>query len=345
MIQLIVRQQSADIYTHLKVKTTRPRGRVESSLNGFENGKRYCAFQRQWQLWASRIACLSPPQTSLVFKLAMAPARRPVRVDSGCWSRNLRTNNFSDSDSDSDDSSPTGRDSGLGSSSDRPPPISEDARLIKELDLSSRHDEAVFKPNPWSIAKVNAAARPQVGAAKGPQHAQSPASKRSTGNLEDAFKTQSLRPRDPSATSALKPMSAVERVSSRIANATLPRKGLETGAGSRGLIKQTSSRTQCTPAVSSNSTKSVFPTAYMRRRQASTPSDNTRTAEDPIPSHPNLPEPAQLSSFHGNYQPLPVVAHIPSTMPSSTSRLDDVVRRQGIGSSRQHLSMPLGDRT
>lgn len=38
-------------------------------------------------------------------------------------------------------------------------PTSEDARLAKELDLSSRYDQAEFKPNPWSIAKVNAGSR------------------------------------------------------------------------------------------------------------------------------------------------------------------------------------------
>jgi hypothetical protein len=39
-------------------------------------------------------------------------------------------------------------------------PLSEDSRLARELDISTRDDPAVFNKNPWSIAKLNAASRP-----------------------------------------------------------------------------------------------------------------------------------------------------------------------------------------
>ena len=35
-----------------------------------------------------------------------------------------------------------------------------DARLIREMDLSGRHETVEYRPNPWSIARINAASRP-----------------------------------------------------------------------------------------------------------------------------------------------------------------------------------------
>ncbi|TDL24578.1 hypothetical protein BD410DRAFT_896770 [Rickenella mellea] len=74
------------------------------------------------------------------------------------WSFNLRCGDYDDSESDDD--------------TDPPSTTSEssDARLIKELDFGSREDTAVFKANPWSIARVNAASRPQN--VSGPQYGQ-----------------------------------------------------------------------------------------------------------------------------------------------------------------------------
>lgn len=43
---------------------------------------------------------------------------------------------------------------------------STDAELAKELDLSTREDNAVFKPTPWTIAKLNAASKMTTGARK-----------------------------------------------------------------------------------------------------------------------------------------------------------------------------------
>jgi hypothetical protein len=38
-------------------------------------------------------------------------------------------------------------------------PLSEDSRLARDLDISTRVDPAVFNKNPWSIAKLNVATR------------------------------------------------------------------------------------------------------------------------------------------------------------------------------------------
>ncbi|ETW76266.1 hypothetical protein HETIRDRAFT_106812 [Heterobasidion irregulare TC 32-1] len=67
----------------------------------------------------------------------------------GGWSFDLRSyDNFCSSSSPSPASSP--------------PSLSTDAQLLKDIDLTSRNDEAQYKPNPWSIAKINAASRPKA---------------------------------------------------------------------------------------------------------------------------------------------------------------------------------------
>ncbi|KAI1798378.1 hypothetical protein LXA43DRAFT_26434 [Ganoderma leucocontextum] len=79
----------------------------------------------------------------------------------GDWSFSLRSNNYhhdtssSDDGSDSDDQCPQVPSSTTG---ERTQP-SEEARLLGELDLASRTDAASYKPNPWTIAKANAAVR------------------------------------------------------------------------------------------------------------------------------------------------------------------------------------------
>ncbi|KAI9457926.1 hypothetical protein HD554DRAFT_1758864 [Boletus coccyginus] len=37
-----------------------------------------------------------------------------------------------------------------------------DARLIREMDLSARHETVEYRSNPWSIARINAASRPSI---------------------------------------------------------------------------------------------------------------------------------------------------------------------------------------
>ncbi|KAI0330056.1 hypothetical protein GY45DRAFT_782158 [Cubamyces sp. BRFM 1775] len=77
------------------------------------------------------------------------PLKKP-KVDDG-WSLSLRgrctgDEGFSD-ESDNDDAPSESL------------PASEESRLLGELDLASRVDAATYKPNPWSIARANAATR------------------------------------------------------------------------------------------------------------------------------------------------------------------------------------------
>ena len=66
------------------------------------------------------------------------------------WAFNFRSSHFGAYDTDSD--------------SEEGPAVpaetdSEEAKLAKDLDISERQETAVYKPNPFSIAKINAAAR------------------------------------------------------------------------------------------------------------------------------------------------------------------------------------------
>jgi hypothetical protein len=68
------------------------------------------------------------------------------------WSFSLRTGTYADSDDSDSDSDATAIDT-----------PSKQTQLFKDLDLSSREDTAQYKPNPFSIAKVNAALRKKTG--------------------------------------------------------------------------------------------------------------------------------------------------------------------------------------
>lgn len=95
------------------------------------------------------------------------------------WSYNLRTYDFH---SDSDDCT--------SNAEDLPLNISDDALLLQELDFSTRQDTVEYKPNPWSIAKFNAASRPTKPAAtilRGVSSTQ----RKPQGTIIDLFKKQS----------------------------------------------------------------------------------------------------------------------------------------------------------
>ncbi|KAI0711538.1 hypothetical protein C8Q76DRAFT_797815 [Earliella scabrosa] len=81
------------------------------------------------------------------------------------WAFSLRGRSAFEDDSSSSDSDDDGRnqdekselaDQDVGNSDHTG---SDDSRLLQELDLSSRTDAATYKPNPWSIARANAATR------------------------------------------------------------------------------------------------------------------------------------------------------------------------------------------
>ncbi|KAJ7631121.1 hypothetical protein FB45DRAFT_1058991 [Roridomyces roridus] len=88
------------------------------------------------------------------------------------WAFNLRSKTDEDEDSDDDDD---------------PNPIVEESP--KDFDISSREETVVYKPNPFSIAKINAAARANRPAAPVPARRPNPAPKKQpTGRIVDCFK-------------------------------------------------------------------------------------------------------------------------------------------------------------
>ena len=72
------------------------------------------------------------------------------------WGFSLCAADEGDSDSELEDAS-TGSHSSLVLLPD--PPVSDELRLVRDLDLGARQDTAIFKSNPWTIAKLQAATR------------------------------------------------------------------------------------------------------------------------------------------------------------------------------------------
>ncbi|TFK33987.1 hypothetical protein BDQ12DRAFT_764600 [Crucibulum laeve] len=73
------------------------------------------------------------------------------------WSFNFRTAQFDDSDSS--DSEESRCETKARSKNNGSELMSHEKELMKDLDLSTREDNAVYKPNPFTLAKINAAAR------------------------------------------------------------------------------------------------------------------------------------------------------------------------------------------
>ncbi|OJA09404.1 hypothetical protein AZE42_10837 [Rhizopogon vesiculosus] len=100
---------------------------------------------------------------------------------------------------------------------------SDDTKLFRQLDISSRHETVEYKPNPWSIARINAASRaPNIKETSGPtlsEHSRQKSHQRAPqGRIVDAFKVQAERkpPRAPVPSKALqivKPKSNTFQVS------------------------------------------------------------------------------------------------------------------------------------
>ena len=116
------------------------------------------------------------------------------------WSHNLRNFKY-DSDSDSQTSTPSSTQEKLTEI------LSEDAKLLKALDLSSRQDEAVYKPNPWTIAKLNAATRAVSSDATkvGPSAEAVQKKKEPRGSIVDGLKKQAARTVPQTSRKVLKP--------------------------------------------------------------------------------------------------------------------------------------------
>ena len=127
---------------------------------------------------------------TLAFVSAMKSTSSAKENHSANWAFNFRSSHFgayNDTDSDSEEGPavPTEKDS-------------EEAKLVKDLDISERQDTAVYKPNPFSIAKINAAAR-TVNNVDKPATRPEPAPCRDTNKLKapftivDGFKRQAQR--------------------------------------------------------------------------------------------------------------------------------------------------------
>ncbi|KAG1731048.1 uncharacterized protein EDB91DRAFT_1306757 [Suillus paluster] len=119
-----------------------------------------------------------------------------VKDSQNPWSFNHRTRAriAFDSESDSESEAETSSKANIPS---------DDSKLIQELDISSRHETVEYKPNPWSIARINAASRPPNQEPRAQevsedtrrkQHQRAP-----KGRIVDAFRVQAERkpPRAP----------------------------------------------------------------------------------------------------------------------------------------------------
>jgi hypothetical protein len=135
------------------------------------------------KLWRAFLPRVLPFPESLV----------PATMSSSDWSFNLRT--LHPDDSDDSDSEP------------QPTAVSDETQLLKDLDLSSRQESVDYKPNPWNIAKINAASRPNrpsIVQADEPTLVTAPANanvvttkkklKSPKGRIVDSFKKQANRP-------------------------------------------------------------------------------------------------------------------------------------------------------
>lgn len=88
---------------------------------------------------------------------------------------------------------------------------SDDTRFFQQLDISSRHETVEYKPNPWRIARINAASRaPNIKEfcvqASSEDTRRNSQSRAPQGRIVDAFKVQAERkpPRAPAPSKALK---------------------------------------------------------------------------------------------------------------------------------------------
>ncbi|KAH0834973.1 hypothetical protein J3R83DRAFT_10685 [Lanmaoa asiatica] len=103
------------------------------------------------------------------------------------WSSNYRVRPAYLFDSDSDSGCVSDLDADAISKAD-----ASDAGLMREMDLSGRHEAVEYRPNPWSIARINAASRssfPKPALARTPGPARSP-SKPQRKPIVEAFKRQ-----------------------------------------------------------------------------------------------------------------------------------------------------------
>jgi len=130
---------------------------------------------------------------------ATASSVSAARMTDTDWSFSLRsaTGFFGDADSDDDNEESVGdaRTSSHLSSSN--------SQILQQIDLAAREDSAHYKPNPWSIARVNAASRPRQPNATVKSVSDKPVAKKPPqGAIVDAFKKQAQKPKTTTNSSA-----------------------------------------------------------------------------------------------------------------------------------------------
>lgn len=241
------------------------------------------------------------------------------RVHSPSWSFDLRSHHYDSSDTDDD------------SPHNTYPKTSEDARLAKELDLSSRHEEVEFKSNPWSIAKVNATLR-RKGSTQPTQRSPKLNARRKTkpiGALASAFETQAKRKNPNSGLPLLKlqtstPLGDPHRGQRQrlVQSQNRPTSGDTTLNFPRSLPTYPPSHQAPASAKLETSLTSV-PSGYMRVE----PSLNAvRVSTD---SDPQVPDSLCSSSLHSRVEALPINSMMSAgasgvegeTLPSSPTSL------------------------
>ena len=103
------------------------------------------------------------------------------------WSFSLRSSGFFDSDDDNEEN--------VGNAGNYSHPPSSSSKTLQQIDLAAREDSALYKPNPWSIARINAASRPRQPNATLTSTSEKPAVKKlPRGAIVDAFKRQAQKP-------------------------------------------------------------------------------------------------------------------------------------------------------
>ncbi|KAL0958517.1 hypothetical protein HGRIS_000659 [Hohenbuehelia grisea] len=226
---------------------------------------------------------------------------------SSAWAFNLRSNRYDDSSSDSEsESCSTGQPSDGSSTSTAltTHSLSEEKRLIDDLDLSTREEAAVYKPNPWSIAKVNAASRQT--------HNRNPSQASATEHLKSASKRPGLKPSSAAADTALR------KTRSSFAQPSKPKQTISEG------FKRQSQRFQATklnppisPAISSV-----------------TPGLSPASSNNHIVPYPQSRLPDLELHIH-NDNPVPLAQHDPAH--SSKQPLLDKVCAQQVSIDRSKL--------
>ncbi|KAK0501465.1 hypothetical protein EDD18DRAFT_1328426 [Armillaria luteobubalina] len=138
----------------------------------------------------------------------------PAATSSSGWSFNLRTSKIKRADCDLDDS---GSDSDPSSDSGV-----DESRILDDLDISTRDETVVYKPNPFSIAKINAAAR---GTNRPPSTKEPPrpikpskAGRKTTGSIVEGLRKQSEKAKSNSQRASLQPIATPSNVRSSSKN-------------------------------------------------------------------------------------------------------------------------------